>query len=242
MTEKQQPPDDLLARIDAHLAENDTPPREARYLHLPPPGEVVARYCGRCRTNHVQDHAHTGVPGEFCTDCIDRCHDSELADHACEVCRWQPPYGTPVDGQPGYIHAPAITGLLNHLGIDGQATVPGDAPSEPIPQLERDPDAPNDLAPCYRCDGRGLLANSEDREPWTVWENLPPGSDLAVRFGIVRPIPCHICHGTACADGTTRAQPLRLQPGGPVTDGKVVGFNTPPPPGPLRRLIRRLLR
>lgn len=46
---------------------------------------------------------------------------------------------------------------------------------------------------CRRCDGRGLIADSDDGEPWTAWENLPPGADLAVKVGLVRPIPCPDC-------------------------------------------------
>jgi hypothetical protein len=49
---------------------------------------------------------------------------------------------------------------------------------------------------CDKCDGCGRIANSEKGEPWTDWERLPPGSDLAVRLGIVRPIPCPDCKGT----------------------------------------------
>lgn len=49
---------------------------------------------------------------------------------------------------------------------------------------------------CERCDGCGRVANSEDAEPWTVWESMPPGSDLAVRLGLVRPVPCPECKGT----------------------------------------------
>lgn len=49
---------------------------------------------------------------------------------------------------------------------------------------------------CRRCWGCGQLANSNDQEPWTVWEELPPGSDLAVRLGIVIPVPCPDCNGT----------------------------------------------
>ena len=54
---------------------------------------------------------------------------------------------------------------------------------------------------CRRCDGCGKIANSDDGEPWTAWAELPPGSDLAVRAGIVKPIPCPSCKGT----GLTKA-------------------------------------
>lgn len=48
---------------------------------------------------------------------------------------------------------------------------------------------------CERCDGCGKIANSKDGEAWTHWENLPPGSDLAVKVGLVKPIPCPRCGG-----------------------------------------------
>lgn len=49
--------------------------------------------------------------------------------------------------------------------------------------------------PCLRCEGTGQIANTDDGEPWSVWEQLPPGSDLAVRAGLVRPITCPGCRG-----------------------------------------------
>ena len=49
--------------------------------------------------------------------------------------------------------------------------------------------------PCVRCDGCGLVADSEDQEPWTAWTSLPPASGLAVRLGLVHPILCPSCHG-----------------------------------------------
>jgi hypothetical protein len=55
---------------------------------------------------------------------------------------------------------------------------------------EDNPDA------CSRCLGCGQLANTVDREPWSAWADLPPGSDLAVRMGLVRPEPCDGCGGT----------------------------------------------
>jgi len=50
--------------------------------------------------------------------------------------------------------------------------------------------------PCPKCDGCGRVANSDDQEPWTVWENLPLKSAAAVLIGLVRPIPCPVCHGS----------------------------------------------
>lgn len=49
---------------------------------------------------------------------------------------------------------------------------------------------------CRKCQGCGKIANSDEGEPWTMWEDLPPGSDLAVQLGLVRPIPCPACGGT----------------------------------------------
>ncbi len=58
---------------------------------------------------------------------------------------------------------------------------------------------------CGQCDGCGKVANSDDGEPWTVWENLPPCSDIAVKMGIVKPISCPACGGMgeAYPDGGT---------------------------------------
>lgn len=46
---------------------------------------------------------------------------------------------------------------------------------------------------CDRCWGCGLIASSEDGEPWTMWLDLPLKSSLAVVMGIVRPLPCPKC-------------------------------------------------
>lgn len=48
---------------------------------------------------------------------------------------------------------------------------------------------------CKKCNGEGRVANSDEQEPWSCWENLPPGADIAVRMGIVKPIPCPDCKG-----------------------------------------------
>lgn len=48
-------------------------------------------------------------------------------------------------------------------------------------------------ATCVRCDGEGRVADTDDMEPWSAWANLPPGSDLAVRLGLITPIPCPDC-------------------------------------------------
>ena len=49
--------------------------------------------------------------------------------------------------------------------------------------------------PCVRCHGEGEIADTKDGEPWSAWKSLPPGSDVAVRLGWVKPIPCPICNG-----------------------------------------------
>jgi hypothetical protein len=54
---------------------------------------------------------------------------------------------------------------------------------------------------CPRCEGCGQLANSDEREPWSVWMALPVGSALAVTMGIVKPEPCDECGGTGKAPG-----------------------------------------
>lgn len=49
---------------------------------------------------------------------------------------------------------------------------------------------------CGRCGGCGRIADNESGDPWTVWENLPVGSDAAVRLGLIKPITCPDCNGT----------------------------------------------
>lgn len=48
---------------------------------------------------------------------------------------------------------------------------------------------------CPRCEGCGFIADTEKGEPWKHWMNLPPGSDLSVRLGLVKPILCPECGG-----------------------------------------------
>ena len=50
-----------------------------------------------------------------------------------------------------------------------------------------------DAANCKRCGGCGLIADTDEGEPWTAWSELPPGADLAVRIGAVSPVPCPAC-------------------------------------------------
>lgn len=49
------------------------------------------------------------------------------------------------------------------------------------------------MSECWKCLGEGQVANSDDQEPWSAWASLPPGSDLAVRLGLVAPMPCPEC-------------------------------------------------
>lgn len=48
---------------------------------------------------------------------------------------------------------------------------------------------------CPKCMGEGKVADSTDQEPWSYWAKLPPGSDVAVKLGIVKPIDCPQCGG-----------------------------------------------
>jgi hypothetical protein len=48
---------------------------------------------------------------------------------------------------------------------------------------------------CGQCAGCGKIANTTDGEPWSAWENLPPGADLMVKLGMVFAIPCPFCQG-----------------------------------------------
>ncbi len=58
----------------------------------------------------------------------------------------------------------------------------------------------SEVRKCGRCDGCGRIANSDDGEPWKYWADLPPGADLAVRMGLVQPIPCPDCKGTGTVE------------------------------------------
>lgn len=49
--------------------------------------------------------------------------------------------------------------------------------------------------PCPKCEGCKQIANDEEGSPWSRWANLPPGSDVAVKAGIVKPIDCPVCDG-----------------------------------------------
>jgi len=49
---------------------------------------------------------------------------------------------------------------------------------------------------CPKCEGCGRVADTDDQEPWSAWADLPPGADMAVRLGLVKPMPCPKCGGT----------------------------------------------
>lgn len=51
---------------------------------------------------------------------------------------------------------------------------------------------------CRKCDGCGRVANTEDEEPWTAWEQLPEQSKAAIRMGLVKPMTCPSCDGVGC--------------------------------------------
>lgn len=55
---------------------------------------------------------------------------------------------------------------------------------------------------CRHCDGCGQIANTDDGEAWTFWEELPAPSNIAVQMGLVKPIPCPECDGTGKARDT----------------------------------------
>ena len=57
---------------------------------------------------------------------------------------------------------------------------------------------------CKRCHGSKLVANSDDMDAWCHWAELPPGSDIAVRAGIVRAVPCPDCASGSASTGERR--------------------------------------
>ena len=60
---------------------------------------------------------------------------------------------------------------------------------------------------CTRCNGEGQIANDDEGAPWSMWATLPPGADLAVRMGLVKPIDCPDCKGTGqVEDGKNEEQ------------------------------------
>lgn len=56
----------------------------------------------------------------------------------------------------------------------------------------------SEIQKCYSCDGEGRTDSNQDvseRAPLSFWENLPPGQDIAVRLGWVKPMDCEHCEG-----------------------------------------------
>jgi DnaJ-class molecular chaperone len=50
--------------------------------------------------------------------------------------------------------------------------------------------------PCPTCEGCGRVSDTDNPEPWSRWLALPPGSNLAVVMGLVKPKECPSCDGT----------------------------------------------
>jgi DnaJ-class molecular chaperone len=55
---------------------------------------------------------------------------------------------------------------------------------------------------CWTCGGEGFTGSDKEHAPWSFWENLPPGSDIAVRLGWVKKIECESCSGTGLRTDT----------------------------------------
>lgn len=101
----------------------------------------------------------------------------------CAMCGLQAP-----DEGDGQFCKPCIVACHDHESADHRCAICRDP--APLGDIVEVP------VPCPRCEGCGQLASTPDREPWTAWENLPPGSDLAVVAGLVKPIQCDECDGT----------------------------------------------
>ena len=84
---------------------------------------------------------------------------------------------------------------LPHFAGQARIAVGTDAAAV-IDWLEGRADTLPPATPCPKCLGDKHVANTDDAEPWSCWANLPPGSDLAVRMGLVQPITCPQCKGT----------------------------------------------
>ena len=48
---------------------------------------------------------------------------------------------------------------------------------------------------CKKCDGCGLVATTDEEEPWTHWQNLPKESQGPMNLGLVRSMQCPECKG-----------------------------------------------
>ena len=48
---------------------------------------------------------------------------------------------------------------------------------------------------CPKCNGCGYVADTEDQEPWTAWQELPSNSAISAFLGFVKPIRCPKCDG-----------------------------------------------
>lgn len=64
-----------------------------------------------------------------------------------------------------------------------------------VVMLSQDGPTHPETVKCTRCEGCGRIANSIDGEPWSMWESLPSGSDVAVKLGVVKPVECPRCGG-----------------------------------------------
>lgn len=60
----------------------------------------------------------------------------------------------------------------------------------------------DDKDKCPRCEGCGQIANDDDGTPWTYWQELPPGSDLAIQMDLIKPITCPDCLGSGRPGGS----------------------------------------
>jgi len=49
------------------------------------------------------------------------------------------------------------------------------------------------MSKCMTCDDERFTGSDDEHAPWSFWEGLPAGSDMAVRLGWVRKIPCPAC-------------------------------------------------
>ncbi len=47
---------------------------------------------------------------------------------------------------------------------------------------------------CDTCQGCGFIGDDDDHTPWKYLEELPPGSDIAVKMGLIKKLPCPECN------------------------------------------------